>query len=136
MGPIYVNPARLSTRINGRNTISRHRSKSFEILNKCNNHNVLHIVFEASVIFHNMSTRGVLATPMDRILAWSTGLCNSHDNALVAEGAGMLSITIFLSLVSKYSKSELLKITFILDNDDLINQYKAPQETTRPKISD
>ena len=44
----------------------------------------------------------------------------------------MLSVTVFFALISKYTKNEPLTVTFVSDNQELINrcdshlQYKIP----------
>ena len=59
-----------------------------------------------------MSNIWVVATPNGKIL---DGPYNSYGNSLQAEGVGMLSVTVFLSLVSK------LTVTFLSGNEGLIN---------------
>ena len=72
-----------------------------------------------------MSYRWVVATPNGKIIAWIVGPCNSCGNSLQAEGMGMLSVTIFLSLLSECPNKGPLTVTFDFDNEELINRCDA-----------
>ena len=72
-----------------------------------------------------MSYGWVVATPDGKILAWSAGPCNGRGNSLRAEGVGMLSVTVFFALIKEYTGKELSSITFVSDNQELINRYNA-----------
>ena len=66
------------------------------------NHNTINMdtyllcVSDGSVINHDMSFGWILATPFGIWMVGSKGTCNGRGNSLRAEGAGMLSGTLFL----------------------------------------
>ena len=69
-------------------------------------------VSDGSVIFHNMSFGWVLASPDVTLWAQEAGQCAGCGNLLRSEGAGMLAVTVFMSLVNKeYNFLFLNKIT-------------------------
>jgi hypothetical protein len=72
-----------------------------------------------------MSFGWILATPTGKRLAAAAGPCNGRGNSLQAEGAGMLSVTMFIALIKHYLTIEELKIEFILDNSELIRRLKV-----------
>jgi hypothetical protein len=78
-------------------------------------HSHLICVSDGSVITHDMSFWWILATPQGTRLIGSKGPCNGRGNSLRAEGAGMLSGTLFLSILSEYF-DQSFKIVFISDN--------------------
>lgn len=84
----------------------------FEICNKCERNDGLLVISDRSVIFHNMSYDWVVATPNEKILAWSTGPCNGRGNSLQTEGVAMLSVTVFFTLIVAYTKNKPLMVTF------------------------
>jgi len=59
-------------------------------------------VSDGSVIFHHMSSGWVIATPDGKRLVGSKGQCDGRSNSLRTEGAGMLSATMFLSIMVQY----------------------------------
>jgi hypothetical protein len=79
-------------------------------------------VSDGSVKFHDMSFGWVLATPTGKRLAPAAGPCNGRGNSLRTEGAGMLSVTMFIALIKHYLKKEKMKILFISDNSELIRR--------------
>jgi len=78
-------------------------------------HGQLLCVSDGSVISHDMSFGWILATPKGTRLVGSKGPCNGRGNSLRAEGAGMLSGTLFLSILSDYL-NQIFNIVFISDN--------------------
>ena len=111
----------------------------YEIAEELKKHGHLICVSDGSVIFHNMSFGWVLATPTGKRLVGSKGPCNGRGNSLRAEGAGMLSATIFFSIIVTHMKLESFKVKCISDNAELIRRCKAhlqykdpfPNETLR-----
>jgi hypothetical protein len=73
----------------------------------------------------------VLATPQGTRLIGSKGTCNGRRNSLRAEGAGMLSGTLFLSIFSEYF-DQSFKIVFISDNAELIRRMNAHKNYQEP----
>jgi hypothetical protein len=89
-------------------------------------------VSDGSVMAHNMSFGWVIATPEGDRLIGAKGPCRGRGNSLRAEGAGMLSATMFLSLITKYLKIEPLTVVCISDNAELIQRCKAHQQYKDP----
>jgi len=89
-------------------------------------------VSDGSVMTHNMSFGWVIATPEGDRLIGAKGPCRGRGNSLRAEGAGMLSATMFLSLITKYLKIEPLTVVCISDNAELIRRCKAHQHYKDP----
>jgi hypothetical protein len=58
-------------------------------------------VSDGSVKTHDMSFRWILATPSGDRLAAAAGPCNGRGNLLRAEGAEMMSVTMFIALITK-----------------------------------
>ena len=100
-------------------------SSPYAIVEECEKHDALLAVSDGSVILHNMSYGWVVATPDGKILAWSAGPCNGRGNSLRAEGVGMLSVTVFFALIKEYTEKDLSSITFVSDNQELINRCNA-----------
>ena len=50
---------------------------------------------------------------------------NYYDSNVRAEGVGMLSVTVFFTLIKEYTKKDLSSITFVSDNQELINRCNA-----------
>jgi hypothetical protein len=113
----------------------------YEIVAELNKHGDLICVSDGSVILHNMSFGWVLATPTGKLLVGSKGPCNGRGNSLRAEGAGMLSATVFFSTIVKYMKLKLFRVKCISDNAELIRRCKShlqykdpfPNKTLRSK---
>ena len=69
------------------------------------NHNTINMdtyllcVSDGSVSNHDMSFGRILATLLGTRMVGSKGPCNGRGNSLRAEGAGMLSDTLFLSIL-------------------------------------
>jgi hypothetical protein len=74
-------------------------SNLWEIVNELKGFGYLLAVSDGSVKFHDMSFGWILATPTGKRLAAAAGPCNGRGNSLRAEGAGMLSVTIFIALI-------------------------------------
>jgi hypothetical protein len=51
-----------------------------------------------------MSFGWILATPTGKRLAATAGPCNGRGNSLRAEGAGRLSVTMFIALIKHHLK--------------------------------
>jgi hypothetical protein len=107
-------------------------SNLWEIVAACEKHGHLLAVSDGSVIFHDMSFGWILATPTGERLAAAAGPCNGRGNSLRAEGAGMLSITMFLSLIIKYLGVEPMNVVFISDNAELIRRLRAHKQYDEP----
>ncbi|OEU21556.1 hypothetical protein FRACYDRAFT_235180 [Fragilariopsis cylindrus CCMP1102] len=111
----------------------------YEIAEELRKHGHLICVSDGSVIFHNMSFGWVLATPTGKRLVGSKGPCNGRRNSLRAEGAGMLSATVFFSIMVTELGLDEFKVKCISDNAELIRRCKAhlhykdsfPNETLR-----
>jgi hypothetical protein len=114
----------------------------YDVINAHRDHGLLLQVSDGSVITHNMSFGWVMATPTGDRLIGAKGPCNGRGSSLRAEGAGMLSGTMFLSLVIQYLKIEPLTVVCISDNAELIRQCQAhkhyrdpfPNETLRSEF--
>ena len=65
---------------------------------------------------HQMSFGWVLSTAGGVHLATSYGGCDGRDSLLRAEAVGMLSISIFIALLEKYSNRTNVKIIYVSDN--------------------
>ena len=101
----------------------------FEIMELHDQHKSLLTVSDGSVVFHNMSFGWVLATPNGDILAYGAGLCNGRGNSLRSEGAGMITVTIFMSLILEYTGKDSAKLQCISDNQELINRMTEHKNT-------
>jgi hypothetical protein len=75
-----------------------------------------------------MSFGWILATPTGKRLAAAAGPFNGRGNSLRAEGAGMLSVTMFIALIKNYLEIETMKIVFISDNSELIRRLKVHKQ--------
>ena len=73
---------------------------------------------------HQMSFRWVLSTVGGVHLVASCGGCDGRDSSLKAEAVGLLSISIFIALLAKYSKGTNVKIIYVSDNLEIINRNK------------
>jgi hypothetical protein len=75
-----------------------------------------------------MSFGWILATPSGLRLVGAAGPCNGRGNSLRAEGAGMLSVTLFIAILKKYLKMESFNIAH--------KHYKEPypNETLRSEF--
>lgn len=71
----------------------------FEIMELLDQYKFLLTVSDGSVIFHNMSFGWVLATSNGDVIAEGAGPCSGRGNSLRLEGAGMLTVTVFISLI-------------------------------------
>jgi hypothetical protein len=107
-------------------------SNLWEIVACMEKHKYLLAVSDGSVKFHDMSFGWILATPTGERLAAAAGPCNGRGNSLRAEGAGMLSVTMFIALIIKYLEVETMKIVFISDNLELIKRLKAHKHYNDP----
>jgi hypothetical protein len=76
-------------------------SNLWEIVHELEGHGYLLAVSDGSVKFHDMSFKWILATPTGKRLAAAAGPCNGRGNSLQAEGAGMLSVTMFIALIRR-----------------------------------
>lgn len=57
-------------------------------------------------------------------LAKSFGECDGRGSSLRAEAVGMLSILIFIALMTKHQERIKIKIKYVSDNLELINKNK------------
>ena len=73
---------------------------------------------------HQMNFGWVLSMAGGVHLATSYGGCDDRGSSLRAEAVGMLSISIFIALLAKYSKRTNIKIVYVSDNFELINRNK------------
>jgi hypothetical protein len=103
-------------------------SNLWEIVHESEDFGYLLAVSDGSVKFHDMSFGWILATPTGKRLVAAAGPCNGRGNSLRAEGAGMLSATIFIALIKHYLKIETMKIVFISDNSELIRRLKVHKQ--------
>jgi hypothetical protein len=114
------------------------RPDLYSILADHDKHGHLICVSDGSVIFH-MSFGWTLATPNGKRILGSKGPCNGRGNSLRAEAAGMLSATMFLSILCNYLDVPVFNVVCISDNAELIRRCKAhlhykepfPNETLR-----
>jgi hypothetical protein len=79
-----------------------------------------------------MSFGWILATPTGTRLVGSSGPCNGRGNSLRAEGAGLLSVTMFLSIMVKYLKLQQINMVCISDNAELIRRCNAHKDYEEP----
>ncbi|OEU08199.1 hypothetical protein FRACYDRAFT_249987 [Fragilariopsis cylindrus CCMP1102] len=107
-------------------------SNLWEIAAATEKHGHLLAVSDGSVKAHDMSFGWILSTPTGHRLAAAAGPCNGRGNSLRAEGAGMLSVTMFIALMTKYLDLEHLKIIFISDNSELIRRLKVHKHYDDP----
>ena len=89
-------------------------------------------VSDGSVIFHNMSFGWVLASPDGTALAQGARPCSGRGNSLQSEGAGMLAVTVLMSLVLTFTNRTNLSLTCVSDNQELINRMKEHKEYNFP----
>jgi hypothetical protein len=104
----------------------------YELQKEHDIHGYLISVSDGSVIFHNMSFGWVLATPEGKRLVGSKGPCNGRGNLLRAEGAGMLSVTMFLSVMIQYLEIQQINMVCISDNAELIRRCNCHKRIRRP----
>lgn len=69
-----------------------------------------------------MSFGWVLATPTGDVLAEDAGPCNGRGNFLRSEGAGMLTVKVFMALILKFTSKDSATLLYISDNQELVNQ--------------
>ena len=101
------------------------RPDLYSILAEHDKHGHLLCVSDGSVIFHDMSFGWTLATPDGNRIVGSKGPCNGRGNSLRAEAAGMLSATMFLSILCTYLDIQVFNVVCISDNAELIRRCKA-----------
>ena len=101
------------------------RPDLYAILADHDKHGHLMCVSDGSVIFHDMSFGWTLATPDGKRIVGSKGPCNGRGNSLRAEAAGMLSATMFLSILCNYLDVPAFHVVCISDNAELIRRCKA-----------
>ena len=104
----------------------------FDITAEHEKHGHLIAVSDGSVMFHNMSFGWILSTPDGVRLVGAAGPCNGRGNSLRAEGAGMLSVTLFLAILTKYLKMTSLNVVCIADNAELIRRCNAHKQYKEP----
>ena len=85
---------------------------------------------------HQMSFGWVLSTAVGVHLATSYGGCDGRGSSLRAEAVGLLSISLFIALMKKYSKRTNIKIVYVSDNLELINRNKEHLNYTDPYPND
>ena len=81
---------------------------------------------------HQMSFGWVLSTTGGVHLATPYGGCDSRSRSLREEAVGMLSISLFIAFLAKYSKRTNIKIIYVSDNLELINRNKEHLKYTDP----
>jgi hypothetical protein len=108
------------------------RPDLYEILAHHDKHGHLLCVSDGSVIFHDMSFGWTLATPDGKRIVGSKGPCNGRGNSLRAEAAGMLSATMFLSILCKYLQVPVFNVVCISDNAELIRRCRAHLQYKEP----
>jgi len=104
----------------------------FEIMTQHEQHGHLLAVSDGSVLFHNMSFGWILSTPDGVRLVGAAGPCNGRGNSLRAEGAGMLSVTMFISILTEHFKMKSFKVVCIADNAELIRRCRSHQHYKEP----
>ena len=116
-------------------------SNPFHIYESYVQHGHLITVSDGSVIFHNMSFGWILATPDGNIIATGAGPCNGRGNSLRSEGAGMLAVTVLISLILTFTSKSSIDLICVSDNQELINRMNEhknynlpPNETTRSEF--
>lgn len=135
MGPLYPNTTNMGkgTALEDVHFFSDNgHSNKWEIAAATEKHCHLLAVSNGSVKSHDMSFGWILSTPTGHRLAAATGPCNGRGNSLRAEGAGMLSVTMFVALMTKYLDLEQLKIVFISDSSELIRRLKVHKHYDKP----
>ena len=92
---------------------------------KANNKDGYLIAVSEGLVKHinQMSFGWVLSTTGGVNLATSYGGCDGRGSLLHAEAVGILSISIFIALMAKYSKLTNIKIVYISDNLELFKLY-------------
>ena len=85
---------------------------------------------------HQMSSGWVLSTADGVHLATSYGGCNGRGSLLRAEAVGMLSISLVIALMAKYSNHTNIKIVYVSDNLELINRNKEHLNSKNPYPND
>jgi hypothetical protein len=108
------------------------RPDFFELIHEHDQHGHLISVSDGSVIFHDMSFGWVIATPDGKRLVGSKGPCNGRGNSLRAEGAGLLSVTMFLAIMAQYLEIEQINMVCISDNAELIRRCTAHKQYDDP----
>ena len=73
---------------------------------------------------HQVSFGWVLSTTDSVHLATSYGGCDDRGSLLRAEAEGMLSISLVIALMAKYSNRTNIKIVYVSDNWDLSKKNK------------
>jgi hypothetical protein len=101
------------------------RPDLYEILADHDKHGHLLSVSDGSVIFHDMSFGWVIATPDGKRLVGAKGPCNGRGNSLRSEAAGMLSATMFISILCNYLNVPEFNVVCISDNAELIRRCRA-----------
>ena len=85
---------------------------------------------------HHMSFGWVLSTADGVHLATLYGGCDGRGSLLRAEAVGMLSISLSIALMVKYSKRTNIKIVYVSDNLELINRNKEHLDYKDPYPND
>ena len=83
-----------------------------------------------------MSFGWVLSTANGVHLATSYGGCDGRGSSLWAEAVGMLSISLVIALMAKYSNCTKIKIVYVSDNLELIKQNKEHLNYKNPYPND
>ena len=100
--------------------------KTFEDVLKANNKDeYLIAVYDGSVKhMHQTSFGWVLSTADSVHLATSYSVCDGRGSSLRAEAVGILSISLVIALIAKYSNRTNIKIVYAFDNLELSKQNK------------
>ena len=85
----------------------------FEIMEVHDQYKYLLTISDGSVVFHNTSFGWVLATPNGDLFAYRAGPCNGRGSSLCSEGARMLTVTIFMSLILEFTGKDGAKLQYI-----------------------
>jgi len=102
-----------------------------EILKYHDKFEYLLLVSDGSVKFHNMTFGWIIATPDGHRLAAGAGPCQGRGNSLRSEGAGMLSRTLFLALISNHMDHSITT-KCISDNKELIRRMNEHKQYDEP----
>ena len=104
----------------------------YEIIEIFDKEGKLVTVSDGFVKFHDMSFGWVFATRSGNVLAQGAGPCNGRGNSLRSEGAGMLAVTVLISLILTYTNRSKICLVCVSDNLELINRMNEHNEYDHP----